>query len=271
MCSIITLMTDFGISDPYVGVMKGVILGINPKANIVDITHLIEPQNIVQAGWAVADIYSYFPKGTIHVVVVDPGVGTGRRIIALKTADRIFLTPDNGILTLLFDIIDNYHVYEITNAHYFLEKISHTFHGRDIFAPVAAHLSAGIRLEEMGKKVSRQGLVRFALQKPSVDEQFTLRGTIISIDHFGNLITNIDKTLFDITYSEDTRSQLKFRIKEHIIEGVSLNYMGVEVNQPLVLFGSNGLLEISIHSGNASRYFQVRTGEPVLIELPFRE
>jgi len=248
--------------------MKGVILGVNSKASIVDITHFIEPQNIVQAGWAVTNVFPYFPKGTIHVIVVDPGVGTGRRIIALQTADQIFLAPDNGVLTMLLDGIQDCRVYEITNSHFFLKETSNTFHGRDIFAPVAGYLSIGTNLKEMGQLIAPEDLIRLAIQRPSFDDHGTLWGTVIAIDHFGNLITNIDKSMFDSTYAEDIREQLRLRINGRVIQGISLNYMAVALHKPLVLFGSNGFLEISIRSGSASACLQAQTGDTVLIELP---
>lgn len=268
MHSVITLTTDFGLSDSYAGVMKGVILGINPRVIIVDFTHQIEPQNIIQAGLVVKNGYPYFTKGTIHVLVVDPGVGTERRIVALETADQIFLAPDNGVLTVILEDLQNCRAYEITDTRFFLKKVSNTFHGRDIFAPVAGHLSAGRSLQEMGKTIPVEDLVQLAVSKPSVDDHSTINGFIDSIDHFGNLITNIDQNLFNRTYPENVRNRLRFRIKDKIIQGISLNYQSVKTQKPLVLFGSNGFLEISVNSGNAAIYFQARSGDEVWIELP---
>jgi S-adenosyl-L-methionine hydrolase (adenosine-forming) len=267
MYSVITLTTDFGLSDPYAGVMKGVILGINPRAIIVDFTHQIEPQNILQAGLVVKNSYPYFSKGTIHVLVVDPGVGTERRIVSIQTDDQIFLAPDNGVLTVILEDLQKCRAYEISDTRFFLNKVSNTFHGRDIFAPVAGHLSAGRGLHEMGQPIHVQNLVQLAVSKPSLDGHLTISGSIVSIDHFGNLITNIDQNFFDHTYSEDVRNRLRFRIKDKIIQGISLNYQSVKIKKPLVLFDSNGFLEISVNSGNAAMYFQARSGDRVWIEL----
>ncbi|MDD9975858.1 MAG: SAM-dependent chlorinase/fluorinase, partial [Candidatus Poribacteria bacterium] len=194
--SIITLTTDFGIRDTYVGIMKGVILGINPNVQVVDLTHAIPPQDIYEAAFSIYAAHSYFPRGTIHVIVVDPGVGSDRRAIVCQTDNAFFVCPDNGVLSYLLQSTENearppVNAVEIQNKAYYLPEVSNTFHGRDIFAPIAAHLSLGIPLEDLGPPV--QTLVQLPIQAPELSGN-TLTGQIVKIDRFGNAITNISES-----------------------------------------------------------------------------
>src|SRR5258706_11301544 len=184
---LITLTTDFGQSDHFVGTMKGVILGIAPRARIVDITHEIAPYELNEAAFVIAQAWRYFPKGTIHVVVVDPGVGSSRRPILAEAGGQFFVAPDNGVLSMIFDAAPH-KVRMISNPKLMRREISRTFHGRDVFAPAAAHLAKGVRPAAFGKLIN--DYVRVWLSKPSECGPNKWRGTILKVDSFGNLITN---------------------------------------------------------------------------------
>ncbi|HLG30718.1 MAG TPA: SAM-dependent chlorinase/fluorinase, partial [Candidatus Brocadiales bacterium] len=186
---VITLLTDFGTKDSYVGIMKGIISGINPDANIIDLCHEIGRQDIFEGAYVLYSSYKFFPAGTIHVAVVDPGVGTKRKIICAKIRDYLFLAPDNGILSLVLTDEKPRLIIEVTNKKHFLPEISNTFHGRDIFAPVAAYLSRGINPLKLGKRLTK--IKRIELPHPDASKQGVLKGKVIYIDVFGNLITNI--------------------------------------------------------------------------------
>ncbi len=279
--SIITLTTDFGTSDVYVGVMKGVILNINPNAQIVDITHAISPQNIDAAAFTINAAYQYFPKGTIHVIVVDPGVGSDRQAIVCKTDSAFFVCPNNGVLSYLLQNIETEEtcapeVVAIENPTYVLPRVCNTFHGRDIFAPVAAHLSLGVPLVQIGTPI--HDLARFSV--PAIhSSDDTLRGQIINIDSFGNLITNISENvlatfLLSSTPSENAIGEFDKRAvsaKFEIIAGTTsfkkLNsaYAESEAGEPLAIIGSFGLLEIAINLGNAEANLRLKSGDSVTV------
>jgi S-adenosylmethionine hydrolase len=265
--SIITLLTDFGIEDAYVGTIKGVILSVNPSAMIVDITHQIDPQDLIEAAYVIKSTYRYFPKGTVHVIVVDPGVGSDRAIVALEMMGHIFLAPDNGVLTLLMDEgrIDS--ITRVKNSHYFLEPLSQTFHGRDIFAPVGAHISKGVDLKKLGSGLDRNDLVHLSIRKPSITDEGELVGTIVSVDRFGNCITNIDLNCLEKFYKPGFEKNLVIAIGECEIKGLSKNYDGVGLKQPLAIIGSLGYLEIALNCGRASRHFGAQKGDPIRVIL----
>ena len=210
--SIITLLTDFGIEDGYVGTIKGVILSVNPSAMIVDITHQIDPQDLIEAAYVIKSSYRYFPKGTVHVIVVDPGVGSDRAIVALEMMGHIFLAPDNGVLTLLLDEGRLDSITRVNNSQYFLEPLSQTFHGRDIFAPVGAHISKGVDLKKLGSGLNRNDLVHLSIRKPSISDEGELVGTIVSVDRFGNCITNIDLSCLEKFYKPGSEKNLVIAI-----------------------------------------------------------
>ena len=252
MSRVITLTTDFGIADPYVGIMKGVILRINPRVIIVDLCHEIAPQNIAQAAFLLKTSFRFFPPETIHVVVVDPGVGGKRRAIILRTGEAYFIAPDNGVLSGVLEESNDYQAFSISNPEFWLKPVSSTFHGRDIFAPVAAHLSLGIPLEEFGELAS--DLVTLSLPRPEVKED-SIVGQVIHIDHFGNLITNIEESLLE--------GELSLEIQGHRIEKLSPCY---EVGGDLLaLVGSTGNLEIALKNGSAAERLRARIGTPVRI------
>jgi len=250
---VITLLTDFGYQDAYVGIIKGVITGINPVVKIIDICHNVSPQNILNGAYLLYTSYKYFPAGTIHVAIVDPGVGSKRDIVCVKTRNYLFVVPNNGILSFVVKEEKPEYIIRITNNKYFLPSISNTFHGRDIFAPVAAYLSLEIKLRQLGKKINQLELLDILAVKAKNNEQ--LEGNIIYVDRFGNLITNITKQ--HIKSLEINYKYLKILIGKKKIVGMSKNYADVNKGKPLALFGSTGFLEISISHGNAQKYFKV--------------
>jgi S-adenosylmethionine hydrolase len=263
--SIITLTTDFGVDDEYVGVMKGVILSINPAAIIVDITHHIEPYDLIQAAYIIKHSFKYFPEGTVHIVVVDPGVGGDRAIIALEVTGHIFLAPDNGVLTLLMDEGNIGSIVRVEDSRYFLESVSRTFHGRDIFAPVAAHLSKGIEIKALGALINKISLKRLFVEYASISDSGELVGAVVFIDRFGNLITNIDEKSLDKFCKACKEEMLEFRIGKKKIIGLSKTYENVLSQSPLAIISSRGYLEIAVNCGNARRYFMANRGDTVTV------
>ncbi len=278
---IITLTTDFGTSDVYVGAMKGVILNITPNAQIVDITHAISPQNIHEAAFTINSAYRYFPKDTIHVIVVDPGVGSERQAIVCQTDNAFFVCPNNGVLSYLLQEIetketDMPNAVAIENSAYLLPRVCNTFHGRDIFAPVAAHLSLGVPLAEIGAPI--QDLVRFPVPAIRISEG-TLTGQIINVDSFGNLITNISENalaafLLSSASNGEAVGQLdkqtvsaKFEIIAGSTSLKKLNgaYTESGAGEPLAIIGSFGVLEIAINLGNAKARLGIKNGDTVIV------
>lgn len=256
---VITLTTDFGKSDPYVGVMKGVILNINPQIQIVDITHAIPPQDIHGAAFIIDSAYRYFPTGSIHVVVVDPGVGSMRRAIICQTETAYFICPDNGVLSHVLDDGVLYRAVAVDNTAYCLPEISNTFHGRDIFAPVAAHLSRGIALSDFGRAVNN--LLRLSSSAPHVTDT-SIIGRVIWIDRFGNLITNISREILESTIVHEN-----FAIRAGNVEVNRLNrsYAESNVGECLAIIGSFGQLEISVNQGNAAHLLELKRGDPIVV------
>ncbi|MGR3317354.1 MAG: SAM hydrolase/SAM-dependent halogenase family protein [Candidatus Anammoxibacter sp.] len=277
--SIVTLLTDFGLQDEYVGVMKGVILrtlrihGIDSSAQVIDLCHSIEPQDILGAAYVLFSAYKYFPSGTINVVVVDPGVGSDRKIICLKTKEYIFLAPDNGVLSFVVAHDAPELIIEVTNRKYFLPEISNTFHGRDIFAPVAAHLVNGVRPDELGDEISK--IREINIPVPVLSSNDVLTAEVIYTDHFGNIITNIDgRSLEKIKSTRKnkgdneinlTKGELSIVIANRTIEGISKSYSKVEAGELAALFGSSGYLEIAVNKGNAKELLNVNRGDKIVI------
>lgn len=262
---IITLTTDFGTSDTYVGIMKGVILNINPKAQIVDLTHAIPPQDIYEAAFSIYTAYRYFPKGTIHIIVVDPGVGSDRQAIVSRTDDAFFVCPDNGVLSYLLQSVGNEGGHSIDsvaiqNSAYHLPEVSNTFHGRDIFAPVAAHLSLGVPFDDIGPPV--QTLVQLSIPKIDISRD-TLIGQIIKIDRFGNLITNISKGAFEVFLSDAVEYEIQAGNAR--LNRLNYAYADAEIGEPLAIMGSVALLEIAVNGGNAEKQLGLKCGEAAVI------
>ena len=262
---VITLLTDFGTHDAYVAIMKGVILKINPRATIVDITHWIDSQDVHQAAYAIGSSYRFFPSETVHVVVVDPGVGSCRAVVALRLAEQTFLAPDNGVLTPLLDKQPTEKIVKVENTDFFLNPLSRTFHGRDVFAPVGAHLSLGLPLDQLGASIESGALVRLDLVQPRLENGGRLSGTVIDVDRFGNLITNICWPFVKRHYPTADHNSLRFAIGGHRLNVLSPTYNSVKPGTPLVLVGSRGLFEISVNQGNASRFFAARRGTSITV------
>jgi hypothetical protein len=262
---VITLLTDFGTHDAYVAIMKGVILKVNPRATIVDITHWVGPQNVHQAAYAIAGSYRYFPAETVHIVVVDPGVGSRRAIVALRLNGQTFLAPDNGVLSPFLEKETIEKIVRVENTDYFLKPVSRTFHGRDVFAPVGAHLSLGLPLDRLGTPIESTALVRLDLVQPRLGKDGRISGTVIDIDRFGNLITNVDWPFVKRHYPAADHSRLRLVIGRHKLNCLSATYESVTPGTPLFLVGSRGFFEISVNQGNAARFFAARTGNSITV------
>jgi len=275
MSSIITLTTDFGYDDAYVAALKGAILSINPEANIIDISHSIEPQNILQAAFILGIAYRYFPKQTIHVAIVDPGVGSERQGVIVKTPSALFVAPDNGILSYIIDdlfLVESRSLTEhthglkeivfktgleavaITDPRFWRHPVSPTFHGRDIFAPVAAGLSLGISLYEFGEKI--RSLHVLSIPKPSFDPDGNLVGLVLYIDHFGTLITNIKN-------NELPGKDVLVEVAGHRIQGISDYYAQNE--GVMAILGSSGYLEVSLRDGSACDFLGTVVGDEIKV------
>ena len=265
MARIITLTTDFGLADEYVGVMKGVILTRAPDAAIIDLSHSIERQNIRQAAWLIWSAYRFFPDRTIHVVVVDPGVGTRRRLILLQSGGHFFLAPDNGVLTLLLEQQQFQAAYEVQCEQYYLAPVSSTFHGRDILAPVAAQLAAGLDPAAAGPAVGRRQLKMLAGAAAKVDSSTgAITGEIIAKDHFGNLQTNIEAASLNSLFGSD-KSTARVCIKGIIINGIQGAYAHKAPGEILAIVGSRGFLEIAVNRGSAASFLDAEAGDEVTV------
>lgn len=258
---IITLTTDFGLKDAYVGVMKGVVLAIEPRARIVDLSHEIEPHSIPEGAFLLRSAYRYFPPDAIHVAVVDPGVGTTRRAVAIQTPHGMFIGPDNGLFThVLADqnavsgddaALRGVFAVELKNPQYRLEKVSNTFHGRDVFAPAAAHYARGVQLGEFGPRIERVALLPNSIP---VLRGSDLVGMILHLDRFGNAISNLR--------AHDLPADPVFEIAGTEIEGLSASYQEARLN---VLIGSSGFVEVAVQNGSAAGTLGLSTGDTFLV------
>jgi S-adenosylmethionine hydrolase len=275
MSSIITLTTDFGYDDAYVAAMKGAILSINSEANIIDISHSIKPQNILQAAFILSVAYRYFPKQTIHMAIVDPGVGSERQGIILKTPSAFFVAPDNGILSYIIDdllLVESRSLTKqthdlkeivfkkgleaaaITDPRFWRHPVSPTFHGRDIFAPVAAGLSLGISPYEFGEKIN--SLHVLSIPKPSLDPEGNLVGQVLNVDRFGNLITNIKS-------NDLPGKDVMIEIAGYCIQGISDYY--AQNKGVMAIVGSSGYLEVSLREGSACDFLGTVVGDEIKV------
>jgi len=276
---VLTLTTDFGQADPYLAIMKGTILSIHPQVQLVDISHEIEPQDVAQAAFVIGTSYRYFPKGTVHLIVVDPGVGSHRRPIALATPEAYFVAPDNGLLSYilaeaganpppgaqawagermpslyLWALPQPLQAITLNNPRFWRQPLSATFHGRDIFAPVAAHLSKGTPLNELGEPIP--SLLAFPPPRPEVMPDGSLLGHIVHVDHFGNLIS-------DVTEDDLKSTKLTVEAGERHIEGLSRSYS--EGGELLAIIGSSGRLEIAASNGSAAQALQLGKGDTIIV------
>ena len=261
---IVTLTTDFGVVEHYVGAMKGVICGINPQAQIVDITNSVQSYDILDGALAISQAYSYFPSDTIHLVIVDPGVGSARRPIAARAGTHIFVAPDNGVLSLVYDREEAIAVRHITAEHYFRQPVSSTFHGRDIFAAVAGYISKGVELAKLGDEIT--DYVRFAAPKPKPAGDNAWKAIVLKIDKFGNLITNI--TPKDIPQLfQASPPAFKITVGKAQVSKMSPNYAAGAQGEVFALLGSTGFLEISMNRGSAARATEAVKGGEVSVTL----
>ncbi len=257
---LITLLTDFGDRDWFVAAMKGAILSIHPDACIVDLSHQIAPHRIDEAGYFLKSCYREFPEGTIHVVVVDPGVGSARRAIIVKSAGYFFLAPDNGVLTYIFDDEQPVEVREIDQRKFRRESPGHTFDGRDLFAPVAARLARVEPFESYGPVIGDYRT--FAIAQPRW-EQTVLVGEIVHVDRFGNLISNVTPAHLEDVCSVSKRRQPFIRIGSRMIEGLVASYSDGPAGQPAALINSDGKLEIILKEASVADLLQVGRGERI--------
>ena len=256
--SLITLLTDFGEQDGYTGAMKGVIYGIDPSLTVVDISHKIPPGDITAAAFVLNSTYGYFPAGTIHVIVVDPGVGSERKALCMVTAEYTFIAPDNGVLQWISKRYPDALIYSIENDGYFHKPVSHTFHGRDIFAPVAAHLSRGVAPETLGPQLDRiqHGVMPECLQLGDI-----LTGEVVYIDHFGNLISNIPEKFLQ------GKPVHSIHIGNTVLRTIDSTYSSVLLGYPLALVGSHGMLEIAVRGGNAAECLNINKHSRILVQF----
>lgn len=252
---VLTLTTDFGLGDHYAGTMKGVILGICPRAQIVDISHDVKPYSITDGAYLIAQAYRHFPKKTVHVVVVDPGVGTSRRPILLEAAGQYFVAPDNGVLAMVYTA-EKSKIRLIANERYFHHPVSHTFHGRDIFAPVAAHVACGIPPARIGKPID--DYLRPAFGKPARTGKRTWTGQILRIDRFGNIVTNFHQDDFP----DLERRDFALKIGPVEISVLAHNYNECGPGELFLIFGSSGYLEVSLHQASAAGKIRCEAGAP---------
>jgi S-adenosylmethionine hydrolase len=251
---IITLTTDFGLSDPFVGIMKGVILGIAPDARLVDVSHDIHSYDILEAAYLIDSAYRYFPEGTVHVVVVDPGVGSARRPIAAVSQRQVFIAPDNGVLSAVFQN----EVYHIINDGLFLKSVSRTFHGRDIFAPVAAHIARGTPVESVGPRIL--DFLQRPLPKPTRQDETgdKIVGTVVRIDKFGNIITNLRR--------DDIATDFTIRVAGRAITRLCGNFSEAEAGEFFALEGSTGYIELALNQGSAADRLSIQRGAEIEVE-----
>jgi len=259
---LITLTTDYGTQDHLVGTLKGVILTINPEATIVDITHNVLPFDVLDGALSIGAAYRYFPPRTIHLVIVDPGVGSQRRPLLVCGEQQYFIAPDNGVLSMVYDREASLVVRHISAEHYFLTPVSNTFHGREIFAPAAAWLSKAVQVESFGDQIT--DFVRFTMPRPKAAGQGR-KGVILRIDSFGNLMTNFRYEDLPIAFWNGEKVKLAVGGKE--ITRVVQTFAQGAPGEPFAILGSSGFLEISVNKGHAARQLGAQRGGEVLVEL----
>ena len=258
---IITLTTDYGTNDHLVGTLKGVILKINPDVTIVDITHNVTPFDLLDGALAVGSAYAYFPPKTVHLVVVDPGVGTERRPLLVSAANQYFVAPDNGVLSVIYEREPEGLVVRHANAeHYYLQPVSKTFHGRDIFAPVAAWLTKGWQTSGMGDEI--ENYKRFALPRPK-EVDGLVKGVILRADAFGNLITNLRQE--DLPESAASDGSIKLQVGTQSVTRLVETFAQGNGTEPFAYLGSSGFVEIGVNKGSAARTLGLGRGTAVVL------
>lgn len=262
--ALVTLLSDLGIKDTYVGVMKAVILSIYPEARIVDLCHEISPQDVQQAAFLLDTAWGYCPKGTVHVVVVDPGVGSERRVLAVEAHEQRFIAPDNGVLTYVLARAREYRAYSVERSEHFLPDVSQTFHGRDVMAPVAAAVARGLAVEELGPEIMGP-VMRFPVSKPVMNES-GLVGHVIHVDRFGNLVTDLTETDVLTWQREIGADAFVIRVGDSAIEEIRMAYAGADPGELLAIYGSSGRIEVSLNLGSAADCLGLGTGAIVMLE-----
>lgn len=277
MSGLVALLTDFGLTDHYVGVMKGVMLGITPQLSFVDISHDVQPQNVRQGAFMLLNAYRYFPEGTVFLVVVDPGVGSTRRPIIVNAGAYTFVAPDNGVLSYVLNELGDSAAYQLENSSYRLPQLSASFHGRDLFAPAAAHAAAGVQPSDFGRQIS--DLV--SLPTPRlVIEGAQVEGEVLHIDRFGNLVTSIGRLersadgLLLIPWLGDrvTRATVvspaaRIFVNGQQLIGIQRTYSDVSPGELFAMVGSGGFLEIAVSQGNAAHALAARLADTVIVKL----
>ncbi|MGH9405431.1 MAG: SAM hydrolase/SAM-dependent halogenase family protein [Terriglobia bacterium] len=258
--SIVTLTTDFGLADHFVATMKGVMFGINPLMTFVDISHQVASHDVFDGALTLGFAYSYFPAGTIHLVVVDPGVGSSRRPIIARTAQHVFVAPDNGVLSLVYEREERAEVRQVTSEHYFLTPVSNTFHGRDVFAPVAAWLSKGVEISKFGDVIT--DYVRFVPPKPRRLEGGQIQGAVIKVDHFGNLLTNIGPGEAPGLFGSDP-PHFRIAINGREITALYTSYSMAKPSEVFAIAGSVRLIEICQNRAAAAKTLNAVRGTEV--------
>jgi len=257
---IITLTTDYGINDHLVGTLKGVILKICPEANLVDITHNVTPYDLLDGALAIGSAYSYFPARTIHVVVVDPGVGTERRPLLVTGENQYFVAPDNGVLSLVYEREESILVRHANVEHYYLQPVSKTFHGRDVFAPVAAWLAKGSQAAAMGEEIT--DYKKFAMPRPKSADGST-KGVVLRVDSFGNLITNFRPD--DLPASAIESGAINLQVGSQAVTRLVDTFAKGHPGEAFAYIGSNGFVEIGVNRGSAAKALNVGRGIPVVL------
>jgi S-adenosyl-L-methionine hydrolase (adenosine-forming) len=259
---IITLTTDYGTSDHLVGTLKGVLLSVNPELQIVDISHSVVPFDVLDGALCIGAAYKYFPARTVHMVIVDPGVGSARRPVLVSANNQYFVAPDNGVLSMVYERENPVVVRHITSEHYFQRPVSATFHGRDIFAPVAAWLTKNWQTEAFGETVEDH--VRFALPRPKTQDG-AMRGAVLKVDHFGNLMTNF--TLEDLPEAKRGPGAVSMTVGGKPVKQMVENFSQGATGEAVALVGSSGFIEIAVNKGNAARTLGVNRGAEVILQL----
>jgi S-adenosylmethionine hydrolase len=256
---VVTFTTDFGMQDPFVGIMHGVVLNIQPDVHIVDISHAVRSFDILDGAFTIAQAYRFFPPRSVHVIVIDPGVGSERRPIVVETENYLFIAPDNGVLTLVEAREPQFTVRQITAERYFLQPVSQTFHGRDVFSPVAAWLAKGVAPADLGPAIT--DYVRLPIAGVSRSAEGEIRAAVLKVDKFGNLITNLTEQDLSST------SATKLKIAGHLITRICHSYAEGETDDLFAIFGSSGYLEIAAKQDSAAKRLGAREGEPVSVVI----
>jgi S-adenosyl-L-methionine hydrolase (adenosine-forming) len=258
---VISLLTDFGLRDHYVGAMKGVILGICPDVQLVDVSHEVTPYAIPEGAYKLAQAWECFPRGAVHVAIVDPGVGSARRPIVAEAGGHYFVAPDNGVLTMLYETVPEHAVREITAEQYFRHPISRTFHGRDIFAPVAAHLANGVAMEEIGSPI--QDYVKLSFAKPVQTGPNTWSGILLSIDRFGNIITNLPVK----EWSNLSTGNFEIRIESTVVRHVVPSYDSAPRGVLFLIAGSSQYWEIALREASAAEALGCKASDTIMLQF----